>query len=55
MWLLVEYPNSDVRVLFECVVHRTISTDDVKRGWRKLGGRVVAIYRRKAVELPEYD
>ena len=55
MWLLVEYPNSDVRVLMINADHRTISIDDVKRGWRKLGGRVVAIYRRKVAELPEYD
>ena len=55
MWLLVEYPNSDVRVLKRYLVHRTISIDDVKRRWRKLGGRVVAIYRRKVAELPEYD
>lgn len=49
MWLLVEYPGSDVCVLFR-VAPLMLDVEAVKRGWRKMGGRVVAVYRRKHSE-----
>lgn len=47
MWLLVRNPDGG-HVLFP-LAFRTFDIDEIKRGYRKLGGAVVAVYRRKPV------
>lgn len=60
MWLLVENVDNKPALAAACVtpfelrVHG-VNIDLLKRGYRKYGFRVVAIYRPKHRELPDYN
>lgn len=54
MWLLVRYPNGE-EVLLELRYNQQ-QVKTIKRGFRKMGGAVLAVYRRKSPpEMPDYD
>lgn len=53
MWILVRNPDGK-EVLFP-FHFRGVDVERVKRGYRAAGGAVLAVYRRKMAELPDYD
>lgn len=52
MWLLVRNPDG-THVLFRCMIHG-VDLERVKRGYRRDGGAVVAVYRLKHPEPTTY-